>query len=168
MHATVTGALRNAQLSTVARVKALEAEVRGQLKDIGKLRRNIAETKKHEAEMIEVRLGRRPGGWQGGWLGGRRAAVGLLLAGVRCKTRLERRLCGCRGPPAPLATVQAVAKDLQRKVAKRDARQMVLPVERFINTRWGDHFTGLGTGKTAGRQACCMVPASTAVAVATD
>jgi hypothetical protein len=53
------------------------------------------------------------------------------------------------GHPPAFGPVQAVAKDLQRKVAKRNSREMVLPVERFINTRWGDHFTGLGTGKPA-------------------
>jgi hypothetical protein len=51
-----------------------------------------------------------------------------------------------------------VARDLQRKVAKREAHHMVLPVERFITTRWGDHFTGLGTGEHCGCPAAPLKP----------
>lgn len=48
--------------------------------------------------------------------------------------------------PAPAPRPQAVVKDMQRKVARREQGQMQLPVERFINAPWGDTFSGIGTG----------------------
>lgn len=60
LQGTVTGALRGAQMSTVARVRQLEGQVRAQLKDIGKLKRSMAEQRKHEAHVIEVGGGRAP------------------------------------------------------------------------------------------------------------
>jgi hypothetical protein len=99
VHAGVMQALRGAQLGTVALVKALEGAMRGQLKDIGKLRRNITETKKHELEMIEVTG---PSCWD--------AAVGMaskgrgVLYACRCLVRqlvrqLSSAICAipCRG-----------------------------------------------------------------------
>jgi hypothetical protein len=53
--------------------------------------------------------------------------------------------------------IEAALKDQQRKIARRGARQPTL-IEKFIQTKWGDYFEGIGTVEELPRVLRANVP----------